>query len=129
LEVLLFKFKVLFVSSTHIHRAKQLGCKFGSDNGLAQKENGTWIFGPCPAFDCVWQIIPQVTLHGMDEGLTAKLAKGILLMAIIIAERSGGNATQVQNWRLMYCTCSTFAFRIKNNAISKSTFSQNKKIK
>jgi len=41
-----------------------------------------WIFGPDPYQDNIYQNLPQVVLHGMDEGLTAKLCAGILQMAI-----------------------------------------------
>jgi hypothetical protein len=41
-----------------------------------------WIFGPDPDLDCIYQNLPQVVLHGMDEGLTMKLCVGILRMAI-----------------------------------------------
>ena len=53
-----------------------------SAEGEEEGERDDWIFGPDPKRDCVYQCIPQVTLHGMDEGLTAKLCRGILHFAI-----------------------------------------------
>jgi hypothetical protein len=47
-----------------------------------EEELERWIFGPDPYLDNVYQNLPQVVLHGMDEGLTAKLCNGILHMAI-----------------------------------------------
>ena len=57
--------------------------------------DGTWIFGPCPIRDNLFQCCPQVTLHGMDEGVTMKLAKGILELVIEFGRRNGVNATLV----------------------------------
>jgi hypothetical protein len=41
-----------------------------------------WVFGPDPSKDNVYLNCPQVTLHGMDEGFTAKLNFGALHYAI-----------------------------------------------
>jgi len=41
-----------------------------------------WVFGPNPELDNVYQCMPQVSLHGMDEGLTAKLNYGCLMTAL-----------------------------------------------
>ena len=49
---------------------------------LDEEELERWVFGPNPYYDNVYQNLPQVVLHGMDEGLTAKLCLGILHMAI-----------------------------------------------
>jgi hypothetical protein len=43
---------------------------------------GKWIFGPSPTQDSLFQAIPQVNLHGLDEGTTSKLAIGTLELAI-----------------------------------------------
>jgi hypothetical protein len=42
-----------------------------------------WVFGPDPALDNVYQNMPQVSLHGMDEGLTSKLNHGCLCAVIV----------------------------------------------
>ena len=52
-------------------------CDTDDDNVLED-----WIFGPDPILDNVYQNLPQVVLHGLDEGLTMKLCCGILQMAI-----------------------------------------------
>ena len=39
-------------------------------------------WGPDPSQDNVYQNMPQVTLHGMDEGLTAKLNLGCVRAAV-----------------------------------------------
>jgi len=41
-----------------------------------------WVFGPDPIEDNIYRCLPQVTLHGMDEGLTQKLNFVILTHAI-----------------------------------------------
>ncbi len=41
-----------------------------------------WIFGPDQIEDKTYRRLPQVNLHGMDEGLTSKLNLGVLLYAI-----------------------------------------------
>ena len=47
--------------------------------------------------DNIYQNLPQVTLHGMDEGLTLKLCVGLLESAILEAyETSGTSATEVK---------------------------------
>jgi hypothetical protein len=53
-------------------------------------------FGPDSSLDNIYQSLPQVTLHGMDEGLTVKLCEGIL--NVIITEATnvlGMNVTSV----------------------------------
>jgi len=45
------------------------------------KKPNEWVFGPNPVEDNIYRCLPQVNLHGMDEGLTAKLNLGILLYA------------------------------------------------
>ena len=49
----------------------------GADN------DDNWVFGPDPELDNVYQNMPQVSLHGMDEGLTSKLNIGCLRAAIV----------------------------------------------
>jgi len=56
-------------------------------------------FGPDPDKDNVYQNVPQVMLHGMDEGLTMKLCvavvQGTIAEAIVTDARN--NATSVRN--------------------------------
>ena len=41
-----------------------------------------WIHGPDPEQDNLFANMPQVNLHGMDEGLTQKLNHGCLMTAL-----------------------------------------------
>ena len=61
-------------------RAKRVGVPWGA---LSPWQNdmsapGDWVFGPDATRDNVYQCLPQVTLHGMDEGLISKLNFGAL---------------------------------------------------
>jgi hypothetical protein len=44
--------------------------------------DNNWIIGPDPEKDNIYQAIPQVSLHGFDEGLVKKLNFGALEMCI-----------------------------------------------
>jgi hypothetical protein len=41
-------------------------------------KDGFTPFGPDSRLDNIYQSLPQVSLHGMDEGLTLKLCSGVL---------------------------------------------------
>ena len=58
--------------------AAKLGIKLHLDNGWIGGEGVNCPFGPNPIKDNIYQNIPQVMLHGMDEGLTKKLCIGVL---------------------------------------------------
>ena len=62
--------------------AKNLGVNLEFDNPWHMAKPDEWVFGPDPSEDNIYRCLPQVTLHGMDEGLTQKLNKGILLYAL-----------------------------------------------
>ena len=62
--------------------AKKLGVNLEFDNPWHIAKPDEWVFGPDPSEDNIYRCLPQVTLHGMDEGLTQKLNKGILLYAL-----------------------------------------------
>jgi hypothetical protein len=47
-----------------------------------------WVFGPDPLLDNIFTASPQVTLHGMDEGLVLKLAAALVEWAIRVSDRS-----------------------------------------
>jgi hypothetical protein len=51
-----------------------------------ESHTSKWIFGPLPEKDSVWQFLPQVTLHGFDEGICQKLNFGMLEMAVTEAQ-------------------------------------------
>ena len=53
----------------------------GVVNGMGNNDN--WVFGPDEDRDNVYQNSPQVSLHGMDEGLTSKLNYGCLHAVIL----------------------------------------------
>ncbi len=64
-------------------------------------------FGPDYKKDNIYQNMPQVSLHGMDEGLTLKLCVGLLESTIHEASRMPNmNATAVIPTPLsMYISC------------------------
>jgi hypothetical protein len=71
-------------------------------------EDGFTPFGPDPEKDNIYQNMPQVMLHGLDEGLTAKLCIGTVHATILEAMNTSpaNNATSVslplQNCTLVY---------------------------
>mgnify|MGYP006950420915 FL=1 len=65
-------------------QAKSEGVDLLVTNGMQGGVNDTnCIFGADPAEDNVWQNMPQVSLHGMDEGLTSKLNLGCLRAVVL----------------------------------------------
>ena len=66
---------------------------------IAQDDDGFTPFGPDPEKDNVYQNVPQVMLHGMDEGLTMKLCVAVVqgTIAEAIVTDAGNNATSVRN--------------------------------
>jgi hypothetical protein len=83
--------------------ARQLGIDMFTSNAFATKsdQSHNWLFGPEPEKDCVWQSLPQVTLHGFDEGLVQKLNFGMVEMAITEAHsRLNMPATEVSSLSL-----------------------------
>jgi hypothetical protein len=71
-------------------RARKLGVNLDTVNAWALAAGRTWVFGPHGQRDCLYQCLPQVVLHGMDEGITAKLAQGVLEMAIEMGYLNNG---------------------------------------
>jgi hypothetical protein len=65
-----------------VKRAKQIGvnleitCPWTGGNPL------DWVFGPCRIRDNLFQCMPQVNLHGFDEGLVIKLNFGVVELFI-----------------------------------------------
>ena len=53
-----------------------------------------WIFGLDPTLDCCFQATPQVSLHGMDEGIMAKICRGLIEFAIRCSNRSPTKVSQ-----------------------------------
>ena len=63
-----------------------------------QDDDGFTPFGPDPDKDNVYQNVPQVMLHGMDEGLTMKLCIAVVqgTIAEAIATNNVNNTTSVR---------------------------------
>ena len=75
-------------------RAKRIGVNtddaknaFEDDSDASSSEK---VMGTNPQLDNVWQNTPQVTLHGMDEGLTNKANHGVLEATIKEASYNWG---------------------------------------
>lgn len=84
-----------------IKTGKAIGVNLCADTAWATNnediQDNCWVFGPDPERDNIWQNLPQVTLHGMDEGLTQYCNRGILEAVIIEARQLRGyDATKVQ---------------------------------
>ena len=77
-------------------RARKLGVNLNHTNPFAKESGTTWVFGPHLDKDSVYQAVPQVVLHGCDEGTSAKLARGTTQLAIAEGcARHGENSTSV----------------------------------
>jgi hypothetical protein len=68
-------------SSAVLKQARLLGINLQFENPWHIQKPNEWVFGPNLVQDNIYRCLPQVNLHGMDEGLTAKLNLGILLYA------------------------------------------------
>ncbi len=66
---------------------------------IAQDDDGFTPFGPDPDKDNVYQNVPQVMLHGMDEGLIMKLCIAVVqgTIAEAIATNNINNTTSVSH--------------------------------
>jgi hypothetical protein len=62
--------------------ARRLGVNLLFDNPWHIGSAEDWVFGPDPIEDNIYRCLPQVNLHGMDEGLTMKLNLVILRHAL-----------------------------------------------
>lgn len=69
-----------------VKRAKRAGVLLDLDLRCGyvpvSPHDDNWIFGPDKNKDNIYQAVPQVTLHGFDEGLVQKLNYGSLEMVI-----------------------------------------------
>ncbi len=52
--------------------ASKLGVNLAFDNPWDIAKPDEWVFGRDPSEDNIYRCVLQVTLHGMDEGLTQK---------------------------------------------------------
>ena len=67
--------------------AMKLGVNMAFDNPWHIDKAEDWVFGPDPMEDNIYRCLPQVTLHGMDEGVTQKL--NFIIFAHAIEEVEG----------------------------------------
>ena len=89
--------------------AKNLGVNLEFDNPWHMAKPNEWVFGPDPSEDNIYRCLPQVTLHGMDEGLTQKLNKGILLYALA---ETGRPPLTTDSLLKSMCKCTFFPYII-----------------
>ena len=60
--------------------------------------DANWIFGPDKSKDNIYQAVPQVTLHGFEEGLVQKLNHGVLEAVVkFYHEEHNTPAAEVRN--------------------------------
>ena len=92
-------------------KAKRIGVNMFVDNAFNDSDgsDSERVMGPCRKKDNVYQILPQVNLHGMDEGVTAKTNHGVLEACITECRyRHGISATAVRNMcNVMRLVCNT----------------------
>ena len=62
-----------------------------------QRPGQPWLFGPNDTLDSLFQSVPQLTLHGFDEGIATKLAWAMLEVAIHEGAKKRLSKTEVRN--------------------------------
>ena len=65
-----------------LKQGRTLGVNLQFDNPWISATADEWVFGPDAIQDNIYRCLPQVNLHGMDEGLTVKLNFSILHHAL-----------------------------------------------
>ena len=78
-----------------LKKAKRLGVPMDVDSAFGLREGRPWLFGPSEILDSLYQALPQLTLHGFDEGLATKLCRAMMAVAIEEGGRNGFDATKV----------------------------------
>jgi hypothetical protein len=100
------KVTILYIAQTIIYtvvvmlpvgKRRVAAAKLARSLGITMTNECAWIgppdkdgftpFGPDSRLDNIYQSLPQVSLHGMDEGLTLKLCAGVLNATIEEAVR------------------------------------------
>ena len=76
-------------------RARRLGIPLDIDSALMQRPGQPWLFGPNETLDSLFQSVPQLTLHGFDEGIATKLAWAILEVAVHEGAKTRLSKTEV----------------------------------
>jgi hypothetical protein len=81
--------------------ARQLGVNLQFDNPWDVRSAEDWVFGPDGIEDNIYRCLPQVNLHGMAEGLTAKLNLSILRHALaeVLGTICLGNSFPVRSFK------------------------------
>ena len=78
-----------------LKKAKRLGVPMDVDSAFGHREGRPWLFGPSEILDSLYQALPQLTLHGFDEGLATKLCRAMMAVAIEEGRRNGFDETKV----------------------------------
>ena len=65
------------------------------DSAFSEREGRPWLFGPSEVLDSMYQVLPQLTLHGFDEKIATKLCWAMLAIAIEEGRRKGIDANKV----------------------------------
>jgi hypothetical protein len=93
-------------------RAKREGVNLAIENAWSEEhcQNEAMVFGPHLVKDNIWQNLPQLVMHGNDEGLIVKANAGTLHETITEAkDRLGISATEVSQqclYAFLSCTLS-----------------------
>ena len=97
--------------------AKRNGVQLGalspwSNRDQAAAASTAWVFGPDPVKDNVYQCMPQVNLHGFDEGLVQKMNFGAVETFVAhVAAAHNMNRTAVCIQPLLSHFCYIFYFK------------------
>ena len=99
--------KVVKYGERAVKRAKRAGVQLDPTLQCgyipATADDKNWIFGPDKDKDNIFQAVPQVTLHGFDEGLVKKMNFGALeTLVTYCMEKHGMKAAQVFKYIITY---------------------------
>ena len=78
-------------------RARRLGIPLDLDSAFMQRPGQPWLFSPNDTLDSLYQFVPQLTLHGFDEGIATKLAWAMLEVALHEGAKTRLSKTEVRN--------------------------------
>ena len=82
-------------SETARKKACRLGIPLDIDSAFMQRPGQPWLFGPNDTLDSLFQSVPQLTLHGFDEGIATKLAWSMLEVAVHEGAKTRLSKTEV----------------------------------
>ena len=83
-------------SETARKKACRLGIPLDIDSAFMQRPGQPWLFGPNDTLDSLFQSVPQLTLHGFDEGIATKLAWAIMEVAVHEGAKTRISKTEVR---------------------------------